>query len=92
MGGWIRWLGWGQGLRVVGAGLLWIGWWTALRLDAVVHAHPPQGATLGEIVLAAISFTAASTGIVLLVVGPHLHDRIRVAARWAAPHLTDRDD
>jgi len=49
-------------------------------IHALARLHPPTGAL--ALLLAAIGFLCASGGAMLAIVGGHIHDRVRVSARW----------
>ena len=52
----------------------------ALAIHALVRLHPPTGVLAA--LLATIGFLCASGGAMLVIVGRHIHDRVRVSARW----------
>ena len=51
-----------------------------IAIHALARLHPPTGAL--AVLLAMIGFLCASAGAMLTIVGGHIHDRIRVSARW----------
>ncbi|TCQ09223.1 hypothetical protein [Sphingomonas sp. PP-CC-3A-396] len=51
---------------------------TAIR--TLVRLHPPTGAL--ALLLGMIGFLCASAGAMLVIVGHHIHDRVKVSARW----------
>ncbi|TCP99215.1 hypothetical protein C8J46_103101 [Sphingomonas sp. PP-F2F-A104-K0414] len=52
----------------------------ATAIHTLARLHPPTGAL--AFLLAAIGFFCASSGAMLVVVGSHIHDRVKVSARW----------
>lgn len=53
-----------------------------LWLYRLLHTVPPPGPSLGQYVLAAVTFLGASVGSGLLILGGHIHDRIEIAERY----------
>lgn len=52
----------------------------ATAIHTLARLHPPTGAL--ALLLAAIGFLCASGGVMLVIVGRHIHDRVQVSARW----------
>ena len=64
-------------LRVSGILLLAI---AVIAIQTLTRLHPATGAL--AFLLAMIGFVCASVGAMLVVVGGHIHDPVRISARW----------
>ncbi len=49
-------------------------------IHTLARIHPPTGAL--AFLLATIGFLCTSAGAMLVIVGHHIHDRVKVSARW----------
>ncbi|MGA1799452.1 hypothetical protein VH567_11810 [Sphingomonas sp. 4RDLI-65] len=52
----------------------------ATAIHTFARLHPPTGAL--ALLLAMIGFLCASAGMMLVIVGHHIHDRVQVSVRW----------
>lgn len=71
-------------LRGVGIGLSILSMFAAYRLYFMVHALPGHQASPEEMGIGAVAFLCASTSAVLVPLGNHIFDDVRISARWAA--------
>lgn len=69
-------------IRLAGLAVLPIGAFSIHWLYHLVHAAPGHGSTSAELGLAAAGVLCLSTGSVLLSLGSHLFDEVKVPARW----------
>jgi len=51
-----------------------------IAIHILASRHPATGAL--AFLLAAIGFVCASAGVILVVVGGHIHDPVRISACW----------
>lgn len=70
-------------IRLTGLAALLIGAFSINWLCHLVHAAPAQESTFAQLGLAAAGFLCLSMGSVLLSLGSHLFDEVKVSARWA---------
>lgn len=70
-------------IRVAGLVVLPIGAFSIHWLYHLVHTAPAHESTFAELGLAAAGFLCLSMGSVLLSLGSHLFDEVKVSARWA---------
>lgn len=70
-------------IRLAGLAVLPIGAFSINWLYHLVHIAPAHEGTLAELGLAAAGFLCLSMGSVLLSLGSHLFDEVKVSARWA---------
>ncbi|TZG29353.1 hypothetical protein [Sphingomonas montanisoli] len=76
------------GIRIGGAALVTIGVLAIGRAEALEEVGPLHPG-VQEYLMAAIGFLALSTGAMLLILGIHIFDRVRISSRWAS--TSDRD-
>ena len=55
--------------------------WTCGHALWLLHGERSQGVV--AFLLALVTFLSASIGSAMLIVGPHLFDKVEVSARWA---------
>ena len=70
-------------IRLAGLAVLPIGAFSIDWLYHLVHAVPAHEGTSAELGLAAAGFLCLSMGSVLLSLGSHLFDEVKVSVRWA---------
>ncbi len=70
------------GLRMLAIILLILVRLAWLRLFGIAQAEPHALNQTGELLLAMLAYVGTSLGGAFFVLGPHLFDRIAVAARW----------
>ncbi|MEE4451060.1 hypothetical protein [Novosphingobium resinovorum] len=78
------------GLRALGAGILSGAWLVGAKLYAIVHAHPPSQASMGEWALCAVLVVLLVAGNALLFVGPGLWRQVPIPGRWSAALIEPR--
>lgn len=78
-------------IRLCGAALAMAALFALQELVRLVPTEPPQHASVAELCLATIGFLGASVGAALMALGAHVHDRVRVSARWARRHTQSSD-
>lgn len=71
-------------IRAAGLFLILAGASSMRGLYVLVNAAPRHPASPAELVLAGAGFVCISLGAVLVELGSHLFDRVRVSARWAS--------
>lgn len=71
-------------LRAIGTGLALLAVFAVYRLYALVHVLPGHPASPEEMGIGAVAVLGASVGIVLVSLGRHIFDDVRISARWSA--------
>jgi hypothetical protein len=70
----------GLSIRAFGLAILGLSWACGHTLWLLQGEKAPG---VGAFLLALASFLTASIGSAMLIVGPHLFDKVEVSARWA---------
>lgn len=85
----------GLSIRVLGLAVLGLSWTSG---HALWLLHGERSPGVAAFMLALATFLSASIGNAMLIVGPHLFDKVAVSARWARlavdcdPDNAARDD
>lgn len=87
MHGVLRHLSRGLSIRVFGLAMLGLSWTCG---HALWQLHGDASPGVAAFLLALLTFLSASIGSAMLILGPHLFDKVEVSARWARLAV-DRD-
>ena len=78
----------GLSIRAFGLAVLGLSWACG---HALWLAHGERSPGVAAFLLAMTAFLSASIGSAMLILGPHLFDKVEVSARWARLAV-DRDE
>lgn len=78
------------GIRIGGLFLLLIGACAMKLLYGDFHTSPVHETGPLEMLIAATGFLSLSIGAILVALGRHIFDPVRISARWSEPPRSDR--